>query len=154
MFIEAGQDTPFDLDVDFGISSYREAEGIPKLHRIVDVSSALAPATSGAVVDYRWQRALDIVAILVFGRSTTVSNEIATAALSFTWEDDKDRQVGTSGLAPQSIPAFALASQREFFPLQFVSVKQNEVYRFQFVNGHATATITPILLFRCVDREG
>lgn len=156
MFIEAGQDI---LTVERGVQdlnvrSYPFVEDVPQIWRITDAEVALGPATTGASFLVRWRRAMDSVAFFIMAKSATVSNEEALGALTLQWEDDKDRQFGTDGKQPQVLPTLAMFSDKEWHPLMFVSVKHNDVFRFQFANTHAAATITPVMLYRFVDRVG
>lgn len=118
------------------------------------IETALAPGATGAAVKYRWLRPLVIVDWIVI---TSSGANADLAAMSFTWEDGYGDQIVTSGFAANnSLPCFGMVGASSphysrWTPCE-IEVMPQHVHTFTFTNGHASNTITPILLFHCVER--
>jgi len=123
---------------------------VPMIWRVHDLEVPVSQGNFGPVVKYRWQRPLVIVQMKLMVTSGQADD---LAALELFWEDGEGDQVPTSGFLPLSVCGSAISKNGHWLQME-QPVLHNKVMTFQVQNrSRLEGTITPILLFQCVERD-
>jgi hypothetical protein len=125
---------------------------VPIVWRILALEQSIAQNATTTTVKYRWQRPLVLVYMQLLCQPFSEAN---VAGLELSWEDGFGDQVGTSGMAMQTICGRAVMGERDtigskWSPIE-IRVKHQDIFTFS-VKNTGSVTVTPILLFHGVER--
>lgn len=132
---------------------------LPRIYRVPALEVALAPGAVGAAVRYRWNKALFIVGVQLFGRADVAANHSTanTDGLDLAWQNEAFENIATSGSIPSTLyGGLCREFNWEGFTGNFLQVdmqvRAHDTHTFQVTNNGAN-TVTPILGLMCVEDD-